>query len=77
MVRLDQNKRVIESTIVAYLYVTPRATALDIAQAIGEPDRKVQQFLHDMDDSGLVIMKCGWYSLSQHKRESIKKGGGA
>ena len=77
MVRLDKGKRVMESTIVAYLYVTPRATALDIAQAIGEPDRKVQQCLHDMDDGGLVIMKCGWYSLSESKRKSIKNGGGA
>lgn len=76
MVRMDQTK-IMTRQIVAYLYVTPRATALEISQAIGEPDRKVQECLINMDDSGLVIMKAGWYSLSHAERSRIKNGGRA
>lgn len=65
------------SEIVAYLYVTPRATGLEIAQAIGERDRDVQSALIELDDDGSVIMKGGWYSLSERERSRIKSGGRA
>lgn len=65
------------SEIVAYLFTTARAQSWDISQAIGLPPRDVQAALHQMDDDGSVIMKGGWYSLSEAERSRIKKGGRA
>ena len=42
------------------------AKAIDIAQAIGEDERAVQDVLLELDDAGMVIMRNGWY-LASHK----------
>lgn len=63
------------SEIVAYLFTTARAQSWDIAQAIGLPPREVQEALHELDDDGSVIMKGGWYSISERERARIKSGG--
>lgn len=74
---MDKSKDVISKHIVAYLYANPRASALDISQAIGEDARRVQDALIALDDNGSVIMKGGWYSLSEAERLRIKNGGRA
>jgi len=42
------------------------AKAIDIAQAIGEDERAVQDVLLELDDADMVIMSNGWY-LASHK----------
>jgi hypothetical protein len=42
------------------------AKAIDIAQAIGEDERAVQDVLIELDDADMVIMRNGWY-LASHK----------
>jgi hypothetical protein len=42
------------------------AKAIDIAQAIGEGERAVQDVLIELDDADMVIMRSGWY-LASHK----------
>jgi hypothetical protein len=42
------------------------AKAIDIAQAIGEDERAVQDVLLELDDADMVIMRSGWY-LASHK----------
>jgi hypothetical protein len=42
------------------------AKAIDIAQAIGEDERAVQDVLLELDDVDMVIMRNGWY-LASHK----------
>lgn len=42
------------------------AKTIDIAQAIGEDERKVQDALIELDDEDMVIMRMGWY-LASHK----------
>ena len=74
---MDKPKDVIDKHIIAYLYANPRASALDISQAIGEDARRVQDALIALDDNESVIMKGGWYSLSEAERLRIKNGGRA
>jgi hypothetical protein len=40
------------------------AKAIDIAQAIGEDERAVQDVLLELDDADMVIMRNGWYLAS-------------
>ena len=40
------------------------AKTIDIAQAIGEDERKVQDALIELDDEDMVIMRMGWYLAS-------------
>jgi Mn-dependent DtxR family transcriptional regulator len=40
------------------------AKAIDIAQAIGEDERTVQDALIELDDADMVIMRNGWYLAS-------------
>ena len=42
------------------------AKVIDIAQAIGEDERAVQDVLLELDDADMVIMRNGWY-LASHK----------
>ena len=42
------------------------AKAIDIAQAVGEDERMVQDALLELDDADMVIMRNGWY-LASHK----------
>lgn len=38
--------------------------AIDIAQAIGEDERAVQDALIELDDADMVSMRNGWYLVS-------------
>jgi chaperone required for assembly of F1-ATPase len=40
------------------------AKAIDIAQAIGEDERTVQDALLELDDADMVVMRNGWYLAS-------------
>jgi hypothetical protein len=40
------------------------AKVIDIAQAIGEDERMVQDALLELDDADMVIMRNGWYLAS-------------
>jgi len=49
----------------AYLRIILVANANMIAMELGLPHREVQETLHQMDDDGEVIMRQGWYRLSE------------
>lgn len=52
-------------TLKAYLRIIPSANAEMMAQELGLPHREVQEVLHQMDDDGEVILRSGWYRLSE------------
>jgi DNA-binding transcriptional regulator PaaX len=52
-------------TLKSYLRIIPCANAEMMAQELGLSQREVQQTLHQMDDNGEVIMRQGWYRLSE------------
>ena len=52
-------------TLKAYLRIIPSANAEMMAQELGLSQRQVQETLHKMDDDGEVIMRQGWYRLSE------------
>jgi len=52
-------------TLLAYLRIIPAASAEMMAQEMGLNPREVQQTLHRMDDDGDVILRSGWYRLSE------------
>lgn len=55
----------VKDKIMAYLrYIKIAAKAIDIAQAIGEDERAVQDVLLELDDADMVIMRNGWYLAS-------------
>lgn len=57
----------VKSKIMAHLRdIKISAKAIDIAQAIGEDERAVQDALLELDDADMVIMRNGWY-LASHK----------
>lgn len=58
----------VKATILAYLRIVPRGDVAHIAQDIGADAREVQDALHDLDDAGRVLMRNGWYRLSEAER---------
>ena len=55
----------VKDKIMAYLRdIKIAAKAIDIAQAIGEDERTVQDALLELDDADMVIMRNGWYLAS-------------
>jgi len=40
------------------------ARTVEIAQAVGEDERTVQDALLELDDADMVIMRNGWYFVS-------------
>jgi len=44
-------------------------TAGEIAAAVERPLEAVQIALHQLDDAGRVVMRNGWYQLSEAKRK--------
>lgn len=55
----------VKDKIMAYLrYIKIAAKVIDIAQAIGEDERAVQDVLLELDDADMVIMRNGWYLAS-------------
>lgn len=51
--------------LISYLRIIPSATADIMAKDLGLMRREVQKTLHQMDDDGEVIMRQGWYRLSE------------
>lgn len=52
-------------TLIGYLRLIPAASAEMMAQELCLPPREVQETLHQMDDDGEVIMRHGWYRISE------------
>lgn len=52
-------------TLLSYLRIIPAASADMMAQELGLSHRDVQEALIQMDDDGDVIMRGGWYRLSE------------
>jgi len=52
-------------TLLRYLRIIPSANADMMAQELGLSPREVQETLHQMDDDGEVIMRQGWYRISE------------
>ena len=52
-------------TLKAYLRFNSSASAEMMAQELGLSPREVQETLHQMDDEGEVIMRQGWYRISE------------
>ena len=52
-------------TIQAYLRIIPAASAEMMAEELELPQNEVQKTLHQMDDDGVVILRSGWYRLSE------------
>lgn len=60
--------------ILVYLFTAHSASAGEIAQGISAHPRKVQDLLIEMDDENEVIMRNGFYRLSELSRaKAIKK----
>lgn len=59
------------NTLKTYLRIIPSASAEMIANDLRLPQREVQEALHQMDDDGDVIMRNGWYRLSEAARFGI------
>jgi predicted Rossmann fold nucleotide-binding protein DprA/Smf involved in DNA uptake len=57
--------------IINYLSVFSRANADQIAMDLGLGPREVQETLIEMDDDGDVIMRGGWYRLSEVTRKKL------
>ena len=55
----------VKDKIMAHLRdIKVAAKTIDIAQAIGEDERAVQDVLLELDDADMVIMRNGWYLVS-------------
>jgi len=51
--------------ILRLLRIIPGSTATMIAEDLGLECREVQEVLHQMDDDGDVILRSGWYRISE------------
>jgi hypothetical protein len=60
--------------ILIYLFSNNGASAGDIAMNTGHHPREVQDLLIEMDDAGEVIMRLGFYRLSEVSRLRALKG---
>jgi Mn-dependent DtxR family transcriptional regulator len=52
-------------TLLRYLRIIPAADAEMMARDLGLSQREVQETLHKMDDDGDVILRHGWYRISE------------
>ena len=57
--------------ILAYLQLVPSANVDLIAEDLGRYAPAVQEVMHRLDDDGFVIMRNGWYRLSEAARAGI------
>jgi Mn-dependent DtxR family transcriptional regulator len=60
----------LDREILTYLGIVGSTDVEDIAEVLGVSQRSVQEALHKLDDNGHVMMRLGWYRLS----EAQKKG---
>jgi hypothetical protein len=56
--------------ILRYLRMIPSATTEMIADDLGLVAREVQRVLHHMDDENDVILRNGWYRISEKARNA-------
>ena len=68
---LEQEK--ITKQILIFLLANQRASTKQISTAISQPLQKTQSILIDMDDMGFVLMKNGFYSISEAERKRALK----
>lgn len=58
-------------TLLRYLRIISAADAEMIARDLGLSPREVQETLHQMDDDGDVILRSGWYRLSEVAKKRL------
>jgi hypothetical protein len=59
----------LRETLLAYFAIVPSACADMVASDLGLSQRLVQQELILMDDEGFLLMKGGWYRLSERAKK--------
>lgn len=62
----------LRETLLAYFAIVPSACADMAASDLGLGKREVQDTLIDMDDEGDLLMKNGWYRLSERAKKNAK-----
>ena len=58
----------LDREILTYLGIVGGTDAADIAEVLGVSEHSVQEALHKLDDEGHVIMRLGWYRLSEAQK---------
>ena len=58
----------LDREILTYLGIVGGTDAADIAEVLGVSEHSVQQALHKLDDEGHVMMRLGWYRLSEAQK---------
>ena len=58
----------LDREILTYLGIVGGTDAADIAEVLGVSERLVQETLHKLDDEGHVMMRLGWYRLSEAQK---------
>ena len=66
-----EHKMTIDQQILSFLG-SGTSTARDISQGIGSDPRVVQDALIALDDAGDVLMRLGYYRLSERYKAGIK-----
>ena len=59
----------LRSTLLAYFAIVPSACADMVASDLGLSQREVQDQLIIMDDEGLLLMRNGFYRLSERAKQ--------
>ena len=62
----------LRETLLAYFAIVPSACADMAASDLGISQRQVQDMLHTLDDDGSLLMKNGWYRLSERAKKDVK-----
>jgi len=61
----------LRETLLAYFAIVPSACADMVASDLGLGKRDVQNMLIEMDDEGDLLMKNGWYRLSERAKKDV------
>ena len=62
----------LRETLLAYFAIVPSACADMVSSDLGINQRLVQGMLHKLDDDGDLLMKNGWYRLSERAKKNAK-----
>ena len=62
----------LRETLLAYFAIVPSACSDMVASDLGLSQREVQEMLHKMDDDGDLLMKNGWYRISERAKKDVK-----
>lgn len=62
----------LRKTLLAYFAIVPSACADMAASDLGINQRQLQDMLHKLDDDGFLLMKNGWYRLSERAKKDVK-----